>query len=64
MYAGMVNNIDKYGLKAAAEMSNFEIVYIQAIKSLIERELIDCDFTLTSTFDVFMNEAFAQKFQR
>ena len=56
----MANNIEKYGLEAAAEMSNFEIAHIQAIKNLVEKENIDCDFTLTRSFDVFMSEAFAK----
>ena len=57
----MANNIDKYGLEAAAEMSNFEIAHIQAIKNLVENENIDCDFILTRSFDVFMSQAFAKK---
>ena len=57
----MSDYIEKYGLEAAAEISNHEVAHIQAIKKLIEKEHIDCDFTLTRTFDVFLDEEFASK---
>ena len=57
----MSNYIEKYGLEAAAEISKHEVAHIQEIKSLVEKEHIDCDFTLTRTFDVFLDEAFANK---
>lgn len=57
----MSNYIKKYGLEAAAEISNHEVAHIQVIKKLIEEEHIDCDFTLTRTFDVFFDEAFANE---
>ena len=57
----MSDYIDKFGLEAAVEISNHEVAHIQAIKKLVEKEHIDCDFTLTRTFDVFLDEAFANK---
>lgn len=57
----MSDYIEKYGLEAAAEISNHEVAHIQAIKKLIEKEHIDCDFTLTRTFDVFLDEEFANE---
>ncbi len=57
----MSDYVEKYGLEAAAEISNHEVAHIQAIKRLVEKEHIDCDFTLTRTFDVFFEEEFANK---
>lgn len=48
-------------MEAAAEISKHEVAHIQAIKQLVEEENIDCDFTLTRTFDVFLDEEFANK---
>jgi len=45
-----------HGVDAAVEISRFEIAHIHALKELIEKENIDCDFTLTRTFDVFLDE--------
>lgn len=42
-----------HGIRAAAEISKFEIAHIQAFKELIEKENIDCGFTLTRTFEGF-----------
>lgn len=41
----------------AAAISNFEISHVQALKDLVEREQIDCDFTLGRSMDVFLDEA-------
>lgn len=57
----MADYIEKYGMEAAAEISNFEIAHVQAIKNLVEEKHIDCDFTLTRTFDVFLDEEHAKK---
>ena len=61
VYFGMADYVDRLGLKAAAEISNHEISHIQAIKTLVEKEKTDCDFTLTRTFDVFLDEDMAEK---
>lgn len=53
----MPEYIKKYGLEMAAAISNFEISHIQALKDLVERERIDCDFTLGRSMDVFLDEA-------
>lgn len=41
----------------AAAISNFEISHVQALKDLVEKEQIDCDFTLGRSMDVFLDEA-------
>ncbi|KAK4694741.1 hypothetical protein P7C71_g2895, partial [Lecanoromycetidae sp. Uapishka_2] len=59
VYFGLAECIEKYGLEAAAEIANHEIAHVQAIKSLVEKENIDCEFTLTRSFDVFFDEQMA-----
>ncbi len=61
VFSKMSDYVEKYGLEAAAEISNHEVAHIQAIKRLVEIEHIDCDFTLARTFDVFFDEDFANK---
>lgn len=53
----MPEYIKKYGLEMAAAISNFEISHVQALKDLVERERIDCDFTLGRSMDVFLDAA-------
>ena len=57
----MPGYIERHGLDAAVEISNHEVAHLQVIKQLVEKEHIDCDFTLTRTFDVFLDEGFANK---
>ena len=61
VYFGMSGYIERYGLDAAVEISNHEVAHLQAIKELVEKEQIDCDFTLSRTFDVFLDEELAHK---
>ena len=55
LYGHIPDYIEKYGLDAAVELAEFEIAHVWAIKELIEKENIDCDFTLTRSMDVFCN---------
>lgn len=41
-----------YGVDAAAEVAAFEAKHVQAIKEFVERENIDCDYTVTKAVDV------------
>lgn len=43
------------------EIAEFEIAHINAIKKVIEKENIDCDFTLTRTIDVWCDEESAKQ---
>ena len=52
----MPTYIEKYGYEAAAEISSFEVAHLQAIGDLVKKEQIDCDLTLTRSFDVFLEE--------
>lgn len=60
LYGHIPTYIDRAGPEAAAEIAEFEIAHIQAIKKLVESEQIDCDFRLTRTIDVWCNEQAAE----
>lgn len=57
IYYSMPEYIRKYGPEMAAAISNFEISHVQTLKDLVEKEQIDCDFTLGRSMDVFLDEA-------
>ena len=58
-------NVPKYsqlfGTKAAAEIVQFEISQVLAVKELVEREKLNCDFQLTRGVDVYLDAAFARR---
>jgi len=54
---------DEAGTEAGVEVGEFEISHIRTIKQLVEREKIDCDFTLTRSYDVWCNAAAAKTAQ-
>ncbi|EAW20232.1 NAD(P)/FAD-dependent oxidoreductase [Aspergillus fischeri NRRL 181] len=60
LYGHIPTYIDRAGPEAAAEIAEFEIAHVQAIKKLVESEHIDCDFRLTRTIDVWCNEKAAE----
>jgi hypothetical protein len=37
---------------------------VPAIAALVEKEKIDCDFTLTKSFDIYTDKKYRQKQQR
>lgn len=58
-------NVPKYasvfGAAAAASIAAFESSQVLAVKALVEKERIDCDFTLTRAVDVCLDSAHAAK---
>lgn len=60
LYGHIPTYVDRAGPEAGAEIAEFEIAHIHAIKKLIEEEKIDCDFTLTRSIDVWCNEEAAR----
>ena len=52
-------NVSKYtsmfGATAAAEVAAFEAANVYAVKDLVEREDLDCDFQLTRSLDVYLD---------
>jgi hypothetical protein len=61
LYGGIPTYISRGGLEAGAEIARFEIATLHAMKKVIREENIDCDFTLTRTFDVWCNEKAAKE---
>lgn len=60
-YGHIPTYMDRAGAQAGAEIAQFEIANLQAVKKVIQKENIDCDFTLTRSIDVWCNEESAQK---
>ncbi|TVY30611.1 Gamma-glutamylputrescine oxidoreductase [Lachnellula hyalina] len=52
---------EKYGAQEAAEVARFEASQIFAVKALVEKEKIDCDFVLTRAIDVTFDPELAKK---
>lgn len=50
-----------YGPKAAAELAAFEASHVLAVKDLVERESLDCDFHLTRAIDVYLHPEHARQ---
>ena len=53
--------MDRAGARAGAEIAEFEIRNLRALKKVIEQEKIDCDFTLARSIDVWCNADAAEK---
>lgn len=49
----------KYGVKAAVDVANFEASNVLAVKDLVEKENIDCEFTLTRACDATLDDGLA-----
>ena len=60
-YGHIPTYIDRAGDRAGAEIAEFEIKNLIAVKKVIEQEKIDCDFTLTRSIDVWCNAEAAEK---
>lgn len=61
LYGHIPTYIERFGVETAAELAEFEISHVKAIKDIVAKEKIDCDFTLTRTVDVWANQAAADK---
>lgn len=61
LYGHIPKYIGRAGPRAGAEIAEFEISNLRALKKIIRDEKIDCDFTLARSVDVWCNEEAAQK---
>lgn len=61
LYGHIPTYIDRAGAEAGLEIAEFEIAHVHAIKKIVEKEGIDCDFTLTRTIDTWCNEDSAKQ---
>ncbi|KAH8658485.1 FAD dependent oxidoreductase superfamily [Xylariales sp. PMI_506] len=50
-----------YGAEVANEIAEFQLKHVLAVKDLVEKEKIDCDFQLTRACDVYINQDYADK---
>ena len=50
-----------FGIDAAAELATFEAANVYAVKDLVESENLDCDFQLTRSLDVYLDEKHAKE---
>ena len=56
LYGHIPVYIERHGIEAGAEYAEFEVSHVQAIKNLIAKEGIECDFTLTRSTDTWVDE--------
>lgn len=61
LYGRIPTYIDRAGARAGAEIAEFEISNLRALKRFIEEEGIDCDLALTRSMDIWCNEEAAKK---
>lgn len=52
-----------FGKAATAELAAFEASHVYAVKDLVEKENLDCDFHITRALDVFLDSAHADEVQ-
>jgi glycine/D-amino acid oxidase-like deaminating enzyme len=52
LYFNILKYSKKYGVENAAEFARFEAANILAVKELVERENIDCDYHPTRAVDI------------
>ncbi|KZZ98069.1 FAD dependent oxidoreductase [Ascosphaera apis ARSEF 7405] len=57
----IVEHYHEHGLEAALEIANFEADHLSAIHDVVRDENIDCDFTITRSFDTFLDEQTAKE---
>ena len=60
VYFQLASHVKKFGAKRAAEVARFEASQVFAVKELVEKENIDCDFTLTRACDATLDPGLAK----
>ncbi|PQE14213.1 FAD dependent oxidoreductase superfamily protein [Rutstroemia sp. NJR-2017a BVV2] len=63
LYGHIPKYIERYGAEAGEKLAEFEIEHVQALKELIERENIECDFVMTRTCDVWTTQQQVDQFK-
>jgi hypothetical protein len=53
VYSRISKYTKQFGLEAAVEVADFEFDHVPVITALVGKEKIDCDFTLTRSFDIY-----------
>ncbi len=57
VYSSIGTLAARYGVEAAAEVAALEAKHVSAIKSVIDREQIPCDFEVAKAIDVQLDES-------
>lgn len=60
----MPKYIKKYGVRSAVEVAQFEASQVHAVKALVEKEKIDCDFVLTRACDATLHKGLADETEK
>lgn len=60
VYFNLTKYSKKFGVEAATEFAKFEAANVTAVKNVVEKESIDCDFVLTRAMDVYLDERQAE----
>ncbi|KAK8038305.1 Gamma-glutamylputrescine oxidoreductase [Apiospora phragmitis] len=60
VYFNVPKYIKKYGVKAAVEVAAYEASQVFAVKELVEKENIDCDFVMTRACDATLDPVMAK----
>ncbi|KAJ5522770.1 hypothetical protein N7513_013343 [Penicillium frequentans] len=61
LYNHIATIATEHGVDAAAEVAAFEAKHVLAVKEFIDKENIDCDYTVTKATDVQLDEAHFKK---
>lgn len=61
LYFNILKYSQKYGAQNAAEFAKFEAANDLAVKDLVEKENIDCDYHLTRAMDVYLDPEHAKQ---
>ncbi|KAL2833328.1 FAD dependent oxidoreductase superfamily [Aspergillus cavernicola] len=64
VYYNVPKYIEKYGVRAAVDVARFEASQVYAVKELVEKEKIDCDFVLTRACDATLDPKLARDTHR
>ncbi|KIW46395.1 uncharacterized protein PV06_02067 [Exophiala oligosperma] len=64
VYFNMPKYIKKYGVRSAVEVAQFEASQVHAVKALVEKEKIDCDFVLTRACDATLHKGLADETEK
>ncbi|QDS76013.1 hypothetical protein FKW77_004851 [Venturia effusa] len=62
-YLTLAKNVKKFGARASVDVANFEASQVYAMKELVEKEKIDCDFTMTRACDATLDERLAKEIE-
>lgn len=57
IYNGIAGLAADHGVEAAAEVAAFEAKHVAFLKEFIERENIDCDYSVTKAIDVQLSRS-------